>query len=353
MKRFLVFLLVLALLPLLYVGLFENVPPAHIGVKQNLWVNKGVVEADYGLGLHLGVTGLHLWKFLPARTHFLNFTGESGRADDVVQYSDPLEIRTTDGNIVTVEATVTYRIRAGQGHRIIAEGAQQFYRDRVSSVVTAVLRSELPKLTSEDLQETAKRVQRIAEILPVLDESISVYHCTADQILIRRIKFQKEYEDQLQEKQYLRQLANLDQALTRQAEEEKTVNAIDRQIQAAELKLNQEWEKRIQEKKSEYDVKVAQIRAAAEIYARRTRAEGEAERVIRTANGKLAIEKAEALRNELRTQALDSEGGRVLLALEAAEKLNLPTVVLNSDDPAVPKILDLDTLVKMLVGARP
>lgn len=353
MRSFLVLLGALILVPLLYLGLFENVPPATIGVKQNLWSGKGVVTSDFGLGLHLGVTGIHRWYYLSARTHFLNFTGEQGPSDDEVQNLEPLEIRTTDGNIVTVEATVSYRIRAGEGHRIIAEAAQQFYRDRVASVVTAVLRGELPKLTSEDLQETAKRVQRVAEILPVLDREISTYHCTADQVLIRRIKFQKDYEDQLQEKQYLRQLANLDQALTRQAEEEKTVNAIDRQIQAAELKLNQEWEKRIQEKKSEYDVKVAQIRAEAEIYARRARAEGAAERVIRTANGKLAIEKAEALRNELRTQALDSAGGRVLLALEAAEKLNLPSVVLNSDDPAVPKILDLDGLVKMLVGAQP
>lgn len=353
MRGFLLFFGLLILVPVIYLGFFENVPPARIGVKQNLWSGKGVVEADYGLGMHLGVTGVHRWYFLPARTHFLNFTRESGPRDEVVQDTDPLEIRTTDGNIVTIDLTVSYRIREGQGHRIIAEGAQQFYRERVSSVVTAVLRSELPKLTSEDLQETDKRTRRVSEILPVLDEQIAQYHCTADQILIRQIEFQKDYEDQLQEKQYLRQLANLDQALTFQAEEERTVNAIDRQIQAAELKLNQEWEKRIQEKKSEYDVLVAQIRANAEVYARRTRAEGEAERVISTANGALAVEKAEALRNELRTAALDSEGGRVLLALEAAEQLNLPTVVLNSDDPAVPKILDLDSLVKMLVGERP
>lgn len=352
MRGFFVIILLALLAPLLYLGLFENVAPAQIGIKQNLWSGEGVVEQDFGLGLHLGITGIHRWYFLSSRTHFLNFTGESGSRDEVVQYVDPLEIRTTDGNIVTVELTVSYRIREGEGHKIIAEAAQQFYRERVASVVTAVLRAELPKLTSEDLQETSKRIQRVAELLPVLDANIAQYHCTVDQVLIRAIRFQSEYEEQLQEKQYLRQLANLDQALTRQAEEEKTVNAIDRQIQAAELKLGQEWEKRLQEKRSEYDVLIAQIRADAEVYARRTRAEGEAERVIRTANGKLAVEKAEALRNELRTQALDSEGGRVLLALEAAELLNLPTVVLNSDDPAVPKILDLDALVKLLVGER-
>ncbi len=353
MKTLLLLLVLAILLPILYFGLFENVQPAQIGVKQNLWSGEGVIEQDFGIGLHLGVAGVHRWYFLPARTHFVNFTGETGARDEVVQYIDPLEIRTTDGNIVKVEVSVSYKIRENEGHKIIAAAAQHFYRDRVASVVTAVLRAELPKLTSEDLQETAKRTKRIAEILPVLDKSISVYHCTAGQILIRKIRFQPEYEEQLQEKQYLRQLANLDIARTRQAEEEKLVNAIERKIQAAELKLNQEWLKRLQEKTSEYEVLVAQIRADAAVYSERTRAEGEAERVISTANGRLAIEKAEALRNELRTRALDSEGGRVLLALSAAENLNLPTVVLNSDDPLVPTVLDLDALVRMLVGAKP
>ena len=106
----------------------------------------------------------------------------------------------------------------------------------------------------------------------------------------------------------------------------------------------------MQEKKSEYDVLIATIRADANVYAAEMKAEGDAEKVIAEATGQLALEMAEALRNELRTLALNSEGGRILLALQAAENLNIPSVILNSDDPAVPTILNLSELTKMLVG---
>ena len=154
----------------------------------------------------------------------------------------------------------------------------------------------------------------------------------------------------MQEKQYLRQKANLDGALTLQAEEEKLVNIIERQIGAAEKSKTEEWEKKLQEKSSEFEVIIAQINADAAIYASTTKAEGEKERIIAEANGQLAIEVAEALRNELRTEALNAEGGSILLGLTAAENLQLPKVILNSDDPSVPTILNLDQLTKMLVG---
>jgi len=177
------------------------------------------------------------------------------------------------------------------------------------------------------------------------------FYVVAEDILIRRIGFQPQYEVKLQEKQYLRQKANLDVALTLQAEEEKKVNLIERQIIAAELKLTQDWEKTVQQERSRYQVLIAEIEAEAEVYSSRTRAEGEAEKVIRVANGQLAVEKADALRNELRSTALSTEGGDVLLALEAAANLQMPTVVLDSQNPAVPMLLDLGRMVKLLVGS--
>ena len=70
----------------------------------------------------------------------------------------------------------------------------------------------------------------------------------------------------------------------------------------------------------------------------------------RAAEAVTLIEKAEALRNQLRTEALNSEGGSILLALDAAQNLNMPKVTLNSDDPAVPLVLDLGQLTQMLIG---
>ena len=52
----------------------------------------------------------------------------------------------------------------------------------------------------------------------------------------------------------------------------------------------------------------------------------------------------------MRNQALNTLGGRIYLARLAAENLRFESVTLNSNDPAIPSILDVDGLVKMLVG---
>ena len=351
MKRFVIALGILVLLPLLFALLFKRVPPATIGVKQNNW-GGGIIDADYQTGFHLGISGYHKWHFLPERTHFLHFNDHSGlrSTSEIDSWAAPLEIRTKDNNVVTFELSVPYRIVEGGAHQILKAGLKSQYRDRVESVVTAVLRTELPNLTSEDLQLTDVRLARVLETVPVLNEALDEFYCEVETILIRRLRFQAEYEDKLQEKQYLRQKALLDTAQTRVAEEEKVVNLVERQIVAAELKLNQDWDKRIQEKRSEYDVLIAQINADAAVYASETRAEGDAERVILEAEGQLAVERAEALRDELRTAALNSEGGRILLGLTAADNLQIEKVTLNSDDPTVPMILDLGHLTDLLTG---
>ena len=350
MKKLVTILVILILIPVVSAIMFKRVPPAVIGVKQSQW-GGGIIHQDYGTGFHLGISGYHKWHFLPATTHFIHFTasrGNTGTATD--SYQDPLSVRTSDNNLITYEVSISYRIKKDEAWKIVSEGLKVQYRDRVNSRVTSFLRDQLPKLSSEDLQVTDSRTALVLDVLPQLTKDLEEFHCVAESILIRRFAFQPEYESKLQDKQFLRQKALLDVAQTKVAEEEKIVNLIERKIAAEEKALDQDWEKRIQTKRSEYDVLLATIVAEAQVYATETMAEGDAENVIAAANGDLAIQKAEALRNELRTAALNSEGGRILLALTAAENLNMRKVILNSDDPAVPKILDIAQLTRMLVG---
>ncbi|KAA3608078.1 MAG: hypothetical protein DWQ01_13460 [Planctomycetota bacterium] len=349
-RTLIVIVVILVLIPVLLSVFMERVPPATIGVRQSLW-GGGYESVDFSAGFHLGITGFHRWHFLPRQTHFLHFIeGSPAQQFEVDRFAPSLEVRNKDNNTVHIDVSVPYRIIPGMGHQILVRALKSKYQERVQSTVRSVLRSEFAKLSSEEIQSTDLRKERTQKVLPVLNEQLAQFFVTADSILIRRFSFPSEYEAKLQEKQYLRQKANLDQALTAQANEEKTVNLIERQTKAAELAKEQDWEKQLQEKRSEYEVKIATIRAEAEVYARRTRAEGEAERDILQANGTLALEQSEALRNQLRTEALNSRGGAILLGLEAAGNLQIPSVTLNSDDPQVPMILDLQSLTRMLVG---
>ncbi len=352
-----------ALLALTSVGfsfLTVRVPPATIGVKQTLWGSGGFESKDHGTGLVWGVTGLHRWHFLPTQTQFLHFAEGALQVERIRQKRETLlevedwqpavDVRTKDNNTVSIDVTITYRIMPEKGHRILEESLKNAYRDRVRSVVTGVLREELAKLTSEEYQATDKRMKRESETLGMLKEELAVFFVEPLDVFIRRVHFPVDYELKLQEKQYLNQKKNLDVAMTAQATQQTEIAKFQKQTEKEVKVRNQDWEKRIQSKKSEVQVLIAEINALADVYSSETRAMGDAERDIAIATGKLAIEKADALRDQLRNEALDTQGGRIKLALEAVDNLHIPNVTLNSDDPAVPMLLDLDQMTRLLIG---
>ena len=123
--------------------------------------------------------------------------------------------------------------------------------------------------------------------------------------------------------------------------------------EAQEKQKRGEWDKRLQQSRSDNQVAIAQILADAEVYARTKRADADATHATLLAEGNLGIAEAEALRDSLRNAALDSTGGRILLARQAAENLQIDAVTLNSNDPAVPTVIDIDALVRLLVGNGP
>jgi len=351
---------IIIVVPIFCMLMFERVTPMDFGVRQSLW-GGGLTEEDFTTGTYLGVTGIHKWHYLPRRTHFLHFTNASrGRTSqppgvtasgrDTSMWNSPMELRTTDGNLTEVDLTIPYRIIEGGAWRIVSDGIMVDYQQNVRTIVESVLRNKLSKLTSEDLQSTDLRLARANEVLPLLNQEIKNFHVQADAILIRRVSFPAQYEAKLQEKQYYTQKALLDIALTGQAEEEQVTNSIDKQIEAEIKSKTEEWDKVLQEERSEYEVKIAQVRAEAEVYMTRIRAEGEAEAVTLEAEGQLAIDQAEALRNQLRNEILNTTGGRIFLALEAAQNLRMRSVMLNSNDERVPMILDLDQMAGLLLG---
>ncbi len=338
------------LVAMVFAMLFERVPPATLGVKQNLW-GGGVVEEDYFTGYHLGITGFHKWHFLDRRTHFLTFANSHSEPTSMSRTMPALELRTKDNNIATYDVTVTYRIIPGQAHQIVKNGLKNRYKDLVIATVESVLREELAQLSSEDLTSTENRLTVAASTLPTLTEAMTQYFVEPSSILIRAVNFQEAYERKLQEKQLSYQKRLLAEAERRVEEQSAITETKAAEIEAAAKELRGDRNKELQEAASQTQVDIAGILAVAEIYDRRVRAEADADYERMVAEGRLAIEKSEALRNELRNQALDTVGGRIYMAEQAARNLRIGHVTLNSNDPAVPSILDVDAFLQLLIGS--
>lgn len=334
--------------------LVQRIDPATIGVKVNQ-VGGGIVEQDFRTGYHLGVVGVHQWTLLDGRVHFVSFArdGEEYKGSkENVDATNSLDIRTSDNNTASLDVTVAYRIIPDRGWRIVQDGLTLSYRDRVRQTIQGVLREELSRLSPDDFVKSDVRLARVEAAMPALAASLEQYHMVPLSILIRAVRFPEKYEEQLQLKQLTRQKALLAEARQREEQQEQITQSIEKETEALAKRLTGEWDKRLQEARSDNQVRIAEILAEAEIYARTTNADADATHTAALAEGELALANAEALRDQLRNAALDTAGGRILLARQAAENLRIEEVTLNSNDPSVPSVLDLDELVRMLLGTR-
>ena len=348
--RVFLFVFAFAILGAIAAALFvARVPPDKLGVRQNLWAG-GVVEKTFPTGFFLGIAAVHRWHLLDRRTHFLTFS-DVGANSSVGRTVPALRFRTRDNNVTDFDVGVTYRIKEDEAHLLVAEGNHEKYRDLVYKAVEDILREEFAQMSSEEMYITDERTRASAEALPKLTAALEDLHIVPDRILIRAVRFQDGYERRLQDKQLTYQKRRLAESQKLLEDQLAITETLAAEIEAAEKERRGFWNKRLQEAASENEVAIAGIRAEAEVYAKTTIADADATFQELIAEGGLAIAKAEALRNELRNKALDTRGGRIFLARQAAENLQFEHVTLNSNDPDVPSVIDIDAMVKLLIGA--
>ena len=318
-----IFSIVLLAIILLNNMLFTMVPVDKIGVKINKW--GGIVEKDYDVGLKFSLVGIYEWKFLDKTTQFVNFSKSE-------KYSQPLIIRTEDNNEVYIDVTIPYKIINGEGYKIVKGGLEKTYKDRVELISKSVLRAELAKLSPNHIINTDFREKIAKEALKKLNEKLKKVHVKADYVLIRSFYFtNKKVERTIQEKQYLRQEKLLKEAQLRENNAKLATNKIETEIINAEKAEIENGNKRIEELKAKYELEIAQIEREIKNYDKKVRAEGDAQRAILESEGKLKMAKAEALKIKLEANLLKSKGGKIFIAKQVADNLNIGDVWLNSN----------------------
>jgi hypothetical protein len=324
---------------------YQRVPPGFVGVKQSNFGGGGIEMRDYGSGLHFGPRFLDEWHLVDRTTQVLMFAWESEGGEHPM-----LEVRTKDGNIAHVGVAVPYRLKSGEASALVRDGYKHVWKQRVKTTVEKVVLQEFAAFTSDTLCRTEERNAIVAETLPKLNQLLSTFHVEAESILITQVMFGIEYEKKLQQKQLTRQTALLSTATT-EVDKQRLQNQLFQEgIDASEKLISNEADQAIATRYAEGRAKYVEVFAAAKEYDRQKKADAQAEFDRMTAEGERAIVRAQQQQEELANEIYDSAGGRLMLARKAAENLNIHRVTLNSNDPRVPSVLDLDELTKILVG---
>ena len=335
-----------------YAFLFR-VTAGQVGVRQWQIGRAGVEQRDRAPGLHPGLRWLSAWHLLDARTHVVAFGLEGDPAS-----LPRLELRTRDGNLVSVAATVLYRIRPGEAWRLVADGLKHSYPALAAASAASLLRSELAELGSEDFASTDARQARMSDALPRLNERLAPLHLEAETIQLGDVSFWAEYEKALAEERLARESTRLAAALARLEQAKRgdpSAEELDtsEEIEAEMKRLRAQGERELERLRSAALLEIAGLSREAESYAALRRADADATHERELAAGQLELERAEAARERAQRAALEGEAGRIWLAREAAGRLRVRRAVLNAADPRVPALLDVDAVVRLLLGAGP
>jgi hypothetical protein len=326
-------------------GFFEEVPADSIGVRVTQWGEGGVDSVDYPSGLHASVYGWHDWHYLRRGTHFLCFEAQPGEGEHGV-----LDVRTKDGTQARVGVVVPYVIRAGEGHRIVADGLKETYGGLVKATVETFLSQQMASLRAQDFTDSGRRSAWVAVNLIGLNEELASLHVEAEAILFSSISFATDYEKKLQQTQLVHQTTLLHEASRVVAIQEELVATRQQEITNELAQIEHDFDVRLDAIRNAGENQVSEVKRETDEYEQRVRLEADERSASLVAEGQRAVLMAEAAKIRFANEAYALPGAELYLGRRAAESLQIQRVTLNSNNPNVPSILDLDELTGLLLG---
>ncbi len=324
----------------------QTVLPTEIGVIQEDWGKKaGVVAQDIQPSKRFVIPGVTTLHRLDRRVQFVRF----GMTTEGNEHPS-LELRTPDDLEVRVGATVPYRIQEGKAHRLVEDGIRSTYPGLARAAIERVLLDELAALGREEWSNVAAREVVEAKAFAAIAEGLMPFHLEPLGVYLSSTWFPPEFEVEMMEQKLLEQRILTDAMLARRDERNYELLTEREVVEGAEAARSAELDFGIERERVRLrqEVEAVEQEAAAYAFDRKTVATNSYEKAL--TSGRLAVDQAEALRERLLNEALESDGGRVMIAREAAKNLKFKTVKLDANNPDVPSILDLDALIDLLLG---
>ncbi|MFL5365337.1 MAG: SPFH domain-containing protein [Myxococcales bacterium] len=311
------------------------VRPGEAGVKQSKF-GKGIEPTVYGVGLHYVGVGETMHRF-PTNLQVLELTNSRSETagEDVEGHrqTTAINIQTSEGYNVRVDATVLYRI-ADPLRVIQTIGLGRLFEDSAVIPRSAQdLRRALGELDAEDFYKGTKRMEKAHDAKVALAAELKDKGIEVVDVYVRRYIYDARYQQAIEQRKIQ------DQTVYKNEAEAKAATAA-----ALKNKIVAEGAAAVQVELARGDGEMKKLDAQADLYRRQRAAEGD-----------LLVKLAEAQGTELENQALRGVGSENMVGLRMADALkNTRVIVLPTDGESGMNPLDLRALLKRFdVGAKP
>ncbi len=247
-----------------------------------------------------------------------------------VYYDEPAKIQTSDGFFVDVDVTILYKII--DPYKVVKElgPGQQYLHQGILPKAVPFLKQALGELTTEEFYNSPLRVEKADLARDLLDVELQPLGLQVDHILVRYFEYTQSIQDNIEAKKLQDQLVFTNQSKRKAAQEEQSLNRVEKEGQMNVTITMQEGEAYRIRKEADRD-----------LYVRTKKAEAD-----------LLVQLANATSEELRNEAMQVLGADRLVAMTMAEVLRgLDVIILPSGGAGNLNPLNLDSVLEMF-GVR-
>ena len=343
MNKLSVQLILLVLLSLCTTGcFFYTTGPNEVGVKVRKFTvfgSRGVDQSTYAPGMtHFYMPIITEFYTFDSKLQNMEMTVDPNKGD--IQSRDDLLFKTIDGNDISLDLIITYRIDPAKAPTILEKVARNDYELR-QKIVRAVARSKprdiFGELTTEQFYVSNFRDEKSVRAKEILNEILNPYGVIVERVSTKDYRFNPAYQKAIEDKKVADQQAEKNRAAAQAAVEE--------------------WRKKLEDAQAEVNEMVAAVDG------RLRQAKLEADAYFQKQEQISQAIKVEGI-NEAKSitkmnQALAGSGGDVMVKLKIAEALQgkkimlLPTAGYNVKTLNLNDFLDLKGVEKITKEVKP
>ncbi len=313
----------------------KRVAPDEIGIR-TISGSKGLVRQDYDAGFYRAIWLVDLWETLPRSVQKVSFTDRSdlrGPNDAAM-----VEAKTIDGDSVSIEASVLFRIQEGQGHVVYeqARTTEGFLR-LARSLASQDFPVAFATLRTEQIYDAEARREAYGKLEENLRRKFAQNHIDLVDIAITGVTFDPKYEEQLEKKKVATQKTELEKSQLRREEETGIKNGIIQKTDNLVKEIDNDLRNQKVEIEANTKKETETIDAEARRIAATKRAQALEHRALAEAAGSQAVKEAEAYSVERKKAAIAGDAANWIAYLAAqnfpVRSVQMPSVGIDWFNP--------------------
>jgi regulator of protease activity HflC (stomatin/prohibitin superfamily) len=170
--------------------------------KFTLWGEKGVENKTYAPGsTYIFLPFINDWHTFDTKLQNLEMVFESGRGDR--RSRDDLLLKTIDGNDISLDVIIAYRLDADKAPHIlqhVADNDRALREKIVRTVARSKPRDIFGELATEEFYVADKREHQSQRAKQVLQEILGPLGITVEKVLTKDYRFNQEYQKAIEDK---------------------------------------------------------------------------------------------------------------------------------------------------------